>query len=60
MLCLALEPDTEEMEESRPQEEGILGDCSGFDTLRTNVLDPPPRTPTADQETPDWQKWLST
>lgn len=42
MLCLALEPDTEEVAESGPQEEGILGDCSGFDMPRTNVLEPHP------------------
>lgn len=45
MPCLALEPDTDEVEESGLQEEGILGDCSGFDMLKTNVLDPHPPKP---------------
>lgn len=45
MLCLALETGTEKVEESGLQEQGILGDCSGFDMLRANVLDPHPPKP---------------
>lgn len=60
MLCLALEPGTEEAEESGPWEEGVLETALVLTHSEPMSEIPTPlQTPTADLEPPDWQKWLS-